>query len=82
VGTATARFIFDQAFILDIPTLTKRNCATGSAGQSKSAPVSQSNVTPKAIYLFDELPLNANGKIDRVRLVRLLKEKRNEAATD
>jgi amino acid adenylation domain-containing protein len=40
-------------------------------------------MVPKTIYLCDEMPLNANGKVDRPRLVRMLNsESRNEGVTE
>jgi D-alanine--poly(phosphoribitol) ligase subunit 1 len=40
-------------------------------------------MVPKTIYLCDEMPLNANGKVDRPRLVRMLNsESRNEDVTE
>jgi amino acid adenylation domain-containing protein len=41
-----------------------------------------SYMVPKKIYLCDEMPLNANGKIDRARLLYMLnRESRNEGQT-
>ena len=40
-------------------------------------------MVPRTIYLCDEMPLNANGKIDRPRLVSMLnRESRNEGVTE
>jgi amino acid adenylation domain-containing protein len=40
-------------------------------------------MVPRKIYLCDEMPLNANGKIDRPRLVSMLNsENRNEGVTE
>ncbi|MGA8480647.1 MAG: AMP-binding protein [Chthoniobacterales bacterium] len=40
-------------------------------------------MVPRTIYLCDEMPLNANGKIDRPRLVGMLNsESRNEGVTE
>jgi amino acid adenylation domain-containing protein len=40
-------------------------------------------MVPRTIYLCDEMPLNANGKVDRPRLVRMLnRESRNEGVTE
>ena len=42
-----------------------------------------SYMVPRKIYLCDEMPLNANGKIDRPRLVSMLNsESRNEGVTE
>jgi amino acid adenylation domain-containing protein len=42
-----------------------------------------SYMVPKKIYLCDEMPLNANGKVDRPMLVRILdSESRNEGLTE
>jgi acyl-coenzyme A synthetase/AMP-(fatty) acid ligase len=40
-------------------------------------------MVPRTIYLCDEMPLNANGKVDRPRLVHMLdSESKNEGVTE